>query len=88
MGGEYAKWLPVRAVTADGKEVRGVRVNEDAFTIQLRDMGNRLVSLDKSTLKSLERLTGTSAMRSYEPTFTPAELDDIVAFLASLQGRP
>lgn len=88
MGGEYAKWLPVHAVTADGKEVRGLRVNEDAFTVQLRDMGNRLISLDKSTLKSLERLTGTSAMRSYESTFTAAEMDDVVAYLASLQGRP
>lgn len=88
MGGEYAKWLPVRAITREGKEIRGVRVNEDAFTIQLRDMGNRLVSLDKASLRSFERLTGTSAMRSYENTFTAAELDDIVAYLASLQGRP
>ncbi len=88
MGGEYAKWLPVRAILSDGKEVRGVRVNEDAFTIQLRDMGNRLLSLDKGSLRSLERLTGSSVMRSYENTFTPAELDDVVAFLASLQGRP
>ena len=88
MGGEYAKWLPVRAVTADGKEVRGVRLNEDAFTIQLRDFGNRIVSLDKSSLRAFERLTGSSAMRSYEKTFTPAELDDVVAYLAGLQGRP
>ncbi|MEO7964076.1 MAG: c-type cytochrome [Gemmatimonadaceae bacterium] len=88
MGGEYAKWLPVRAVMRDGKEVRGVRLNEDAFTIQLRDFGNRIHSLDKSSLRSFERLTGSSAMRSYESTFSPAELDDVIAYLAGLQGRP
>ena len=87
MGGEYTKWLPVRIVMADGKEVRGIRVNEDAFTIQMRDIGNRLVSVDKQTLRSFDRLTGTSIMRSYQSTFTPAELDDVIAYLASLQGR-
>ena len=31
MGGEYTKWPPVRVIMPDGKEVRGERVNEDAF---------------------------------------------------------
>lgn len=88
MGGEYTRWLPVRIVLADGREVRGVRVNEDAFTIQLRDLNNRLWSFDKQSLRTLERLSGTSIMRSYEKIFSPTELDDVIAYLASLQGRP
>ena len=86
MGGEYTKWLPVRAVTADGREVRGVRLNEDPFTIQLRDLGNRIVSLDKSSLRVLEKRVGTSVMRSYATVFTGGELDDVIAYLATLQG--
>lgn len=86
MGGEYTKWLPVRAVTADGREIRGVRLNEDPFTIQVRDLGNRLVSLDKASLRLLEKGTGTSVMRSYATVFTTTELDDVIAYLASLQG--
>ena len=86
MGGEYARWLPIRAVTADGKEIRGVRLNEDAFTIQVRDLGNRILSLDKSTLRAFEKRVGTSVMRSYSDVFTAAELDDVIAYLASLQG--
>ena len=88
MGGEYTRWLPVRAVTADGKEVSGVRVNEDAFTIQLRDVTNRLVSLDKASLRSLDKMTGRSLMPAYDHTFTAAELDDVIAYLASLKGAP
>jgi putative heme-binding domain-containing protein len=88
MGGEYTKWLPVRATTADGRSVTGLRVNEDAFTLQLRDASNRLVSLDKATLRSLEKLHGTSLMPSYARTFTASELDDVIAYLASLKGTP
>jgi cytochrome c oxidase cbb3-type subunit III len=31
------EFLPLRVVTREGREVRGARVNEDTFTIQLRD---------------------------------------------------
>src|SRR3954464_10654923 len=39
---------PVRAVTRDGKTIRGRRVNEDTFTVQLIDDQERLVSLVKA----------------------------------------
>ena len=38
---------PVRAVTRDGRTLRGRRVNEDTYTIQLIDEQSRLVSLDQ-----------------------------------------
>jgi len=44
-------------------------------------------TLDKQTLRSFDRHTGTSIMRSYQSTFTLAELDDVIAYLALLQGR-
>jgi cytochrome c oxidase cbb3-type subunit III len=79
-------WLVVAATTGDGKTTRGVRVNEDSFTIQLRDTGNRFYSFRKADLKELKKETGISNMPSYK-TLAAAELDDLVAYLASLRGE-
>src|SRR5262245_45971355 len=38
------EFLPVRVVTRDGKEVRGARINEDTYTIQIRDANGQLFS--------------------------------------------
>jgi hypothetical protein len=68
--------------------VRGIRVNEDSFTIQLRDAGGRYHSFRKAELKDLVRLSGRTPMPSFEGQIGQAELDDLVAYLASLKGNP
>ena len=79
-------YLVVRAQTNDGRTIRGIRVNEDVFWIHVRDSGGTVHALEKSTLARLEReLTGT-LMPSYASRLSPAELDDIVAYLATLRG--
>ena len=76
----------VRAVTRDGRTVRGRRLNEDAYTIQLIDDQSRLVSLLKADLRSLE-LAPSSSMPSFQNTLTADERADVVAYLLSLKGR-
>lgn len=80
-------FLMVRAVPVTGAEVRGMRVNEDSFTIQIRDADGRLHSLRKRSIKNLEKLSGQSLMPSYRQMLSAAELDDLVAYLASLRSR-
>jgi putative heme-binding domain-containing protein len=75
----------LRAVTRDGKTIRGRRLNEDTFTIQLIDEQERLVSLTKSELRSLEMIS-TSAMPSYATTLTAGEISDVIAYLLTLKG--
>lgn len=78
-------FLLVEITDAAGKTVKGVKANEDVFTIQLALPNGRYASFDKATLKSLKRLTGQSTM----PAFTnipAADLDNLVAYLASLKG--
>jgi len=82
-----AAYVVVDATTGDGREIRGYRVNEDTFTIQLRDAEGRLHSLRKAGLLSLEKPSGESPMPSYRETLGGAEIDDLVAFLASLKGE-
>jgi putative heme-binding domain-containing protein len=78
-------WLLVVATTRDGQTVRGVRANEDSFTIQLRDARGRFHSFRKAELKELKKEPGISTMPSYK-TLSATELDDLVAYLASLRG--
>jgi cytochrome c oxidase cbb3-type subunit 3 len=82
----YNEFLPVRVVTAQGREIRGLRINEDAFTIQLRDAAGTLYSLQKSDLRLLEKQTGKSMMPSFAGRLSAPELTDLVAYLASLRG--
>jgi len=76
----------VRAATRDGRTIRGRRLNEDAYTIQLIDEQSRLVSLLKADLRSLE-LVSASSMPSFQNTLTADERADVVAYLLSLKGR-
>jgi putative heme-binding domain-containing protein len=80
-------FLLVEVVSADGTKLRGVRANEDSFTIQIKDSTGAFHSFRKSQLKELRRLSGESPMPSYE-TMTGANLDDLVAYLSSLRGKP
>jgi putative heme-binding domain-containing protein len=84
----YAGYLVVRAVTRGGADVVGTRVNEDSFTIQVRDGAGRLHSLRKAELRSLEKKQGVSLMPSYRDTLTAAEVEDLVAYLMTLRGEP
>jgi putative heme-binding domain-containing protein len=80
------KYVVVRAVLASGQEIRGNRVNEDVFWIQIRDASGTIHSLEKSTLSKLERQLEATLMPSYATRMSNAELDDIVAYLVTLRG--
>ena len=80
----YEAYLMVRAQPRGGQEITGIRVNEDAFTIQIRDQ-QRLHSFRKRDLERLVREPGISLMPGYRDTLKPRELDDLVAFLMTLR---
>lgn len=78
---------PVRIVTRDGRTIRGRRLNEDTFTVQLIDDQERLLSLTKAELREFE-LGTTSLMPSATKTLTSGEVADVVAYLLTLTGQP
>ena len=80
-------FLYIAAVTQTGATIRGIRVNEDSFNIQIKDSRGQFHSLAKSELKELKRLPNETPMPSYESSLSAAELDDLVAYLASLKGK-
>jgi len=79
-------FLQVRARTKAGEPIVGVRVNEDTFSLQVRDVSNRVRSFWKADLVELQKDWGRSPMPSYSETLTAAQIDDLVAFLLSLRG--
>jgi putative heme-binding domain-containing protein len=79
-------FVQVRLRTRAGQEISGARVNEDTFSIQVRDVTNRIHSFWKSELAELHKEWGRSPMPSYREALTPTELDDVVAFMTTLRG--
>ena len=79
-------FLFVRLVTKDGLELSGVRVNEDTFTIQIREATGAIHSFFKSELGELHKDFGKSPMPSYAEALSYDELNDLVAYLASLRN--
>jgi putative heme-binding domain-containing protein len=76
---------PVRAVTRDGKTIRGRRLNEDTYTVQLIDDQERLTSLIKADLKEYEIGT-VSPMPPAGKVLSPDEIADLLAYLLTLKG--
>ena len=79
-------FMVVSVTTREGKKVRGIRANEDSFTIQLRDASNAFHSFRKNELTELKKELGTSLMPGYRDVFGDSEVDDLVAYLAGLRG--
>ena len=72
-------------VTKDGATITGRLLNQDAFTLQLFDDKERLLSYSKSNLKEYAFLD-KSPMPSYRGKLSPQELADLVSYLVSLKG--
>lgn len=81
---DAAGFYQVRLITNDGKSISGIRMNEDLFSIQLRDENNRIHSFWKEELKKLQ-VEQRTLMPSYSSRFTSQEIDDVVAYLAGLR---
>jgi cytochrome c oxidase cbb3-type subunit 3 len=73
-------------VARSGAEIRGVVINEDDYSIQLRDTREDLRSFLKRDLKDVQR-EKESLMPSYKSVLSETEVNDLVAHLNSLRGN-
>jgi putative heme-binding domain-containing protein len=77
-------YWPVTVVTKDGRRVRGVRKNEDPFSLQIMDTSEKILSFDRSDLREVVR-EARSLMPDYgADRLSDAELDDVIRYLRSL----
>jgi alcohol dehydrogenase (cytochrome c) len=81
-----AGYETVSAVTKGGSRIVGVRRNEDTFTVQLVDIGEKLHLLTKEDLQEIT-YPQRSLMPDYpEQRLNANQLQDLVAYLDSLRG--
>ena len=77
----------ITVVTADGKEIKGVALNEDSFSVQMIDTNEHLYLLEKDKLRSFKK-SRESLMPVYKPdVLSDKDLDDIVAYLISVGAK-
>jgi putative heme-binding domain-containing protein len=76
---------PVRIVMRDGSTIRGRRLNEDTYSVQLITDREQLISIAKADVREYE-VGKTSPMPSYATGLTADELSDVIAYLLTLRG--
>jgi putative heme-binding domain-containing protein len=77
----------VNVVTAEGKEIKGVTLNEDSFSVQIMDANEQIHLLEKNKLRSYQK-SRQSAMPKYDvEVLSDKDLADIVAYLVSVGAK-
>jgi hypothetical protein len=77
----------ITVVTADGKEISGVAMNEDYFSVQIMDSSERIHLLEKDKLRSFQK-SRQSMMPPYDSSLlSDKDLEDIVTFLFSVGAK-
>jgi cytochrome c oxidase cbb3-type subunit 3 len=74
----------VTVVTKEGKRVTGLRVNEDTFSVQLRDSSQNFRMFQKDEVRQVIAET-KSLMPAYK-SLSAADLQNLLAYLDTLRG--
>lgn len=80
------RYETVRLVTAEGERVEGVVMNENSYNIFVMDRSENIRSFRKAELQSLD-LPEESLMPAYGDLLSTADLENLIAYLCSLQGQ-
>lgn len=81
------QYYTVVVVPKRGETIRGLALNEDDLSIQVRDINGNPRSFLKDDLKTTWR-EQRSLMPSYATRLSGTEIDDVVAYLHTLKGPP
>ena len=77
----------ITVVTIDGKEIKGVALNEDNFSVQMMDSGEKIYLLDKDKLRSFRKSRDSLMPQYTSDGLSDKDLEDIVAYLISVGAK-
>lgn len=80
--GYFSDFVEVK--TRDGRTMRGLRRNEDTYSIQIFGTDEEFHLFQKKNLAEVKYVE-KSMMPSYEQRLSPAEIDDLIAYLKTLK---
>ena len=75
-------YQPVEVVTADGRRLSGIAKNDNNFSMQLLDSSDRLQLFTRDELREVTYRKQSLMPADYDKVLTPAELQDLLAFLS------
>jgi mono/diheme cytochrome c family protein len=78
-----AQYRIYQVVTRSGETIRGTALNQDTYTVQMRDANGNLRGFVKADLKESGYVA--SPMPSFKEKLTPQEVADVVSYLISLR---
>lgn len=76
----------ITVVTKDGKKIVGAQRSYDDFSAQLMDASETYYSFQKSDVASIKQEYKSLMPNTYAKLFSESELNDLVAYMASLRG--
>jgi len=82
----YQDYLTVRVQSSTGR-VEGLRINEDAFSIQVRDISGKVHSFRKDEVRDIEKIFAHSLMPEYGTALSAQDIDDLVSYMMSLRSE-
>ena len=86
-----SEWVPpafetVTLVTKDGQRIRGVKKNEDVFSIQVMDTRERIQGYLKAEPAGSDLREGIADAGVRPGRLNDSDLDDLVGYLSTLRG--
>lgn len=81
-------YLPVHVTTADGKQIDGILLNQDGYSLQMIGNDRRLHSFDQPKLRRAVIEPKSLMPTDYDKRLTPGEFKDLLAFLTRQGMKP
>lgn len=79
-------YAPVTVTPPSGQPIHGVKKNEDLFSVQIMDSGERIQGYEKDKMKSVENDTRSAMPAFGTDRLNNADLDDLMRFLQMRRG--
>jgi cytochrome c oxidase cbb3-type subunit III len=77
----------ITVVTADGRRIKGVALNEDSFSVQIMDTNEKIYLLQKNKLRSFKKSRESMMPKYNTDALSDKDLGDIVAYLISVGSK-
>jgi cytochrome c oxidase cbb3-type subunit 3 len=77
----------ITVITGDGKEIKGVALNEDSFSLQMMDSSENIFLLEKDKLRSFQKNRESMMPKYNADVLSDKDLEDIVAYLDSVGAK-
>lgn len=77
----------VTVMTADRKEIKGVTLNEDSFSVQIMDADEHIHLLEKNKLLAFQKRRESAMPKYGVDVLSDKDLEDIVAYLVGVGAK-